>query len=119
MGLICSGEVSDATFYEQCERHFMLNRNVQNLFQIKAYLRLKDDLLIIIGGTSESRKRCLHSFMRRCRSFKSLVESISNPSSVFLDSILFKGGSWGRIGRLDVGMHFKPTALGIPLSGSS
>ena len=38
MGLICSGEVSDATFDEQCEKNFLLIENVRKLFDIRCYI---------------------------------------------------------------------------------
>ena len=73
----------------------------------------------MLGGTSESRVRFLRAFKRRCRSFKVLVESISISKAVFLDLELSKGDTWRRDGNLDVSMHIKSTALGIPLSDSS
>ena len=34
MGLICSGENSDVTFFEQAAKHFVLNKNICELFEI-------------------------------------------------------------------------------------
>ena len=56
---IKSSRVQASTFYQQCERFCMLNSRIQELFNIKGYFRFKDDVLIIIGGSSESRKRVM------------------------------------------------------------
>ena len=105
MGLICSGEVSGVTFYEQIEKYLMLYKNVQSLFEVRCYFRSKDKLFMALGGSRGSRVRCLHAFKGRSKSFEVFVENVSSAKAVFLDLELSKGDTWRRSGFLDVDIY--------------
>ena len=51
MGEESSGAISDYSFYFRCERDFLLQDVVRTKYGIIAYLRYRDDFLIITDGT--------------------------------------------------------------------
>ena len=120
MGDESSGAVSDWSFYVRAERHFMLKAEIQERYGIIAYLRYRDDFVIITNGTD-------HDFMMtliwqlkdRCNPFKIKCESISNHGCAMLDIYMSKGPRFQRDRKLDIGMHFKSTSQGTPLDSRS
>ena len=74
---------------------------------------LKEDLCVILGGDSTSRKQFWAELFKRGCFFKVLVEGISNTGANALDLRVFKGPHWQQQGALDIGIYFKPTALGM------
>ena len=55
MGSIVSGSVSDYAFYCLAESNFLLDPTVRTQHHIRGYMRFKDDLLLILGGSKDSR----------------------------------------------------------------
>ena len=119
MGLECSGDVSDVTFYELAEKGFVLCEEFILLYNIEFYFRFRDDILVILGGDMDSRRGLFDEFKRRSKCFKLKVESISPSAAVMLDLNLFKGPRFAKSGILDVSMFSKSTAQGISLSCQS
>ena len=55
MGLICSGEVSDFCFLELVDKPSVLNPLIREQYEVHFYGRFKDDMLVILGGSSDPR----------------------------------------------------------------
>ena len=119
MGIVCSGEVSDAAFLKMAEIGFILDPSTRTKYSILHYSRFKDDGLIILGGSSASRLEFMREFKRRSRFFKIVVESISETCATMLDVSLFKGKRWKFTGILDHTIHYKDTSQWLPLSAQS
>ena len=51
MGEESSGAISDYSFFCRCEREFLLKPDVRAKYGIVAYVRYRDDLVIITNGT--------------------------------------------------------------------
>lgn len=52
MGLLCSGELSEAAFLSMAERRFVSYANIRGKFSVEYYGRFKDDGILVIGGTT-------------------------------------------------------------------
>ena len=96
-----------------------MSSEIREKYQIKFYGRFKDDLLIVLGGDRESRRDFWSEVTKRASFFKIVMEGVSNTGANTLDLRVFKGLRWQLTGTLDIGIHFKPTGLGIPLGDSS
>ena len=59
MGMICGGEIADATFLTLVEKNFLILPETWAVFSIKFYARFKDDCLLILGGTPSTRAKLL------------------------------------------------------------
>ena len=94
MGLSCSGEVSDATFYSKVERDFVLSPSVRAQYGIYYYGRFKDDGLIIMGGSHLSRVEFFESFRARSGCFRIEVEPVDGYNFSMLDIEFFQGKNW-------------------------
>ena len=119
MGLECSGDINDITFYELAEVCFVLLPAIKAKYDIQFYARFRDDIFIVIGGSSESRVEFVHEFRRHSRFYKLKVESISKDSAPMLDLRLHKGRRFHKCRVLDISMFVKPSAQGVPLSHTS
>ena len=119
MGIGCSGDVSDLAFAIMAEVGYAVDLDVQAKYEIDLYVRFRDDIFIIIGGTKESRREFLDEFRRRTSFFRILVERISADVVQMLDLNISFSERWQRCCLLDVGMHFKNTAQGVALDDSS
>ena len=91
MGIECSGDVSDVSFYELAEITFVLVPEVIQKYHLEFYARFRDDIIVILGGDGDSRREFVDVFKRHSRFFKLKVESISAVSAVMLDLFLSKG----------------------------
>ena len=90
MGLIASGDISDASLHVKLEAPLMLNSRVRAQHSIKWYGRFKDDILMVIGGDLQN-VQLLFEKMKRCSDFFKLkVDSLSKESVVMLDVVLSK-----------------------------
>ena len=116
MGVECSGDVSDVVFFELAERNFALKPDVRTKYYVQFYARFRDDIIVILGGDYESRVEFCREFKQRCSYFEVKFESINRNSAVMLDLKLEKGKRFARTGVLDISMHTKDTAQGMPLS---
>jgi hypothetical protein len=116
MGLMISGEISDLAFYSMVESKFVLKAETKSKFDLIYYGRFKDDGLVILGGSPDSRREFFTEMKRFSRFFKIIVESVSDVSAVMLDVELFKGPQWSATGQLDSILYTKPTSQWIPLS---
>ena len=119
MGLEMSGDVCDVAFYDMVERGFVDSSEFRSVYRVLFYVRFRDDILVILGGTPDTRKAFSDEMKTRSSFFKLKIESISPSSAVMLDLHISKGSQYERTGRLDVGMHFKDTNQGSALSSKS
>ena len=119
MGLEMSGDVSDIAFHEMVEAEFVLNESVREKYHVEFYGRFRDDILLIIAGTPESRREFIDCLKVRSKFFKLKVESISRNSAVMLDLVVSKGFRFENIGSPDISIHTKSTAQGAALSSLS
>ena len=101
MGMMLSGDISDAALYWMAEKSFALDVQVQEKYSIYKYLRYKVDILLIIGGSSQSRREFFEEFKIRSNSFKIKIDEISSTSVEMLDITLFKGPRFASTGILD------------------
>ena len=119
MGLGFSGELADITFYATVERAFVNDPTFLREHSVELYVRFKDDILVILGGTHASRISFFKSLRERSPVWKLEAESVDEFSCHFLDLTLAKGGRWKSTGLLDVGIYHKPTSLHQPLAPHS
>lgn len=92
---------------------------MRSRFHIRAYAWFKDDLLIVIGGDANPRRRFYHALQAKAIFFRLKVESISRSSVEMLDIILYKGNRHRLYGILDHVVRIRTSALGIALSDTS
>ena len=118
MGLPCSGEISDASVYSLMEKSTITHANRHN-YSIVYYGRFKDDILLIVGGTMDTRLELVRLIEERLCFFKIKVESVSSASVEFLDIRLIKGEGWKQCGILDFEVYRKTTSQWLPLSQTS
>ena len=119
MGLGFSGELADITFYATVERALLNDPIFLHEHSVELYVRFKDDILVILGGTHTSRISFFKSLRERSPVWKLEAESVEEFSCHFLDLTLAKGGRWKSTGLLDVGIYHKPTSLHQPLAPHS
>ena len=119
MGLLLSGFVSDYVFCMKCESAYTCVCYVRDRFNIRSYVRFKDDIHVIIGGTSESRAEWLRQFKSLAHPFVIKVEGITVDAMNVLDLCMYRGKRWQKTNVLDVKPFFKITNLGIPLDSTS
>ena len=116
MGMTFSGDVSDAAFYWMAERDFVLQPATRQRYCIYLYVRYKDDILTILGGTRETRAEFVRVFRSKTDFFKLKVDSFSSSSIEMLDITIFKGPRWSSTGLLDHKLFTKPSSQWQPLS---
>ena len=119
MGLICSGEISDWTFFADAEENFVLDDAVRTRFGILLYLRFKDDIFVVMEAEDDAVTTFLEEFQALAGDFVLKLEANSSSSVEMLDLTISKGARWLKSGVLDTAVYIKPTANGIPLSSES
>ena len=119
MGLECSGDISDVCFDRMVEKAYCNNKTVRERYHVEFYGRFKDDILVVLGGSKESRREFLEGMKKRSRFFKLKVESVNVDSAVMLDLTVSKGTRYKVSGCLDIAIHTKSTAQGAALSSLS
>ena len=117
MGVAYAGDLCDITFFWQAERGFVSNARVKQKLGIVSYFRYRDDILILVDGSSLQFHRFFKILQSKCGVWKLKVESISLDSVDFLDLHVQK--SKYNPCRLEVGVFTKPTELRTALSPSS
>ena len=101
MGLIMSGDVSDLAFYELAERDFATVPDAVSNLLVIAYLRYKDDVLIILRGEQCERRFFIHKWIDKALPFVLKLESTSTREVAMLDVRTFKGPTWPWSGHLE------------------
>ena len=119
MGLICSGEISDWTFFADAEENFVLDEGVRTRFGIVLYLRFKDDIFVVLEAEDDVVTTFLEEFQALAGDFVLKLDADSTSSVEMLDLTISKGAMWSRSGVLDTAVYIKPTANSIPLSSES
>ena len=119
MGLMCSGEISDWTFFADAEENFVLDEGVRTRFGIVLYLRFKDDIFVVLEAEDDVVTTFLEEFQALAGDFVLKLDADSTSSVEMLDLTISKGARWSRSGVLDTAVYIKPTANGIPLSSES
>ena len=110
---------ADFTFYASVEGGIIDNPELLRQHFIDLYVRFKDDILIILGGTRVSRLNFFTSLREQSSVWSLEVEHVSSSACNFLDLNIAKGAKWRSSGLLDVGIHHKPTGLHQPLAPHS
>lgn len=113
MGLIASGDMSDAAYWTRIEKWATLPI-ILNRFKIKCYLRFRDDSLFVADDMELFYKFYSH-LVANSRYFTPGVEDVSRTSMMFLELFVEKSFT----GYFTARHAFKPTALHIPLSAHS
>ena len=70
MGLSCSGAIADFVLYVLMEQHFAVCHDIHTEYDVKAYFRFKDDIILCIGGSTESRRISIGKLRDRAQYFK-------------------------------------------------
>jgi len=120
MGLSFSGELSDAVFYELCEKDFACSREVQKYYGVIHYSRFKDDGLIIFDGAIPAiEEDFIKGITDRAAYFSVEFDPPEMKSVVMLDVEIFKGPRWESIRYLDHRAFVKPSSQWVPLRPDS
>ena len=113
MGLQCSGELVDSTFFKTVEEGILpqLDR-----WRIVGYFRFKDDILVMCDSPREVLLDFVSTLKKASSVGKLKVESVSQTEARFLDLRLFKGAGWLATGCLDIFINHKVTAQKQPVA---
>ena len=118
-GQILSGDLSDNTFYELCEKTFAAQASFQQLHGVHFYARYRDDICIvatpgtgIISFVNRMRYLCSHVYQLEC-------ECVSSSHVDFLDVTFFKPRSFSNTGLIGFRPYVKPSANKVPLHPNS
>ena len=116
MGLQCSGELVDSTFFKTVEEGILpqLDR-----WRIVGYFRFKDDILVISDSPREVLLDFVSTLKKASSVWKLKVESVSQTEARFLDLRLFKGARWLATGCLDISINHRVTAQKQPVATHS
>ena len=116
MGLACSGEVCDITFYDTVESKVLSDLTS---FDVHCYMRFKDDILVVLSCDRAQRLALINH--RKCfsRVWSLKVECISDTECQFLDLHISKGNQWRSTGHLDVRIFHKASSQHQVLAASS
>ena len=79
MGLACSGDVCDITFYDTVESKILL---ILASFDVHCYLRFKDDNLVILSCDQRPRLSLIDTMRRFSKVWSLKVDSIYSPDGV-------------------------------------
>ena len=88
MGQQASGPVADAAYYTRCEADFAVNDEVKKKYEIKEYVRFKDDIFVLAKSRSLT-KTWFHELRRRAAPiFELECESVSQTQVEMLSMIV-------------------------------
>ena len=107
MGLLCSGELCDSTFYKTVEEQILGNLD---RWGVIGYFRFRDDILVIIDSPYTTRLDFVYSLKAKSTVWQLKVEAVSRSEVCFLDMCIFKGERWHTTKCLDVTIYHKETA---------
>ena len=117
MGMLASGHVADAAFYEMVERPFILRTSTRKEFSLLFYARFKDDGLLIFDAQDGIQR--IADFMDRIhevsKCFTVKLESISRIGCQMLDVFV----SCSDFLRPHFRLYTKPSIIWQPLSPES
>ena len=121
MGSCHSGDISDMVLYKAGEANWALKPDVQRHFGVRGWLRYRDDIFVVIGGTSGSRREFFEGFKRRasvrwdvkCE----MIGSCVNMLDVSVALVPLNDGS--DRAHFSIAPYFKPTHRPLPLNSSS
>jgi hypothetical protein len=128
MGLLPSGDISDACLTHMGERPSVLNQQFREHFGLIFYFRFKDDLLFAIDNPdTDERTRCIEAFRGFANFFKIEIEAVATVqryhdegrSIPFLDVALYPVPIANGNYLLHVKPYSKPTSLWTPLNYTS
>ena len=121
MGMICSGEVADATLYALVEKRFTLLPRVRRKYGILNYYRFNDDGIVIFDGkvSSDARFEFFFAFRDLSKPSSINVHSFSSNEFQMLDVLFWKGERFSSLSLLDFRLFTKPTSIWKPLSCES
>eukprot|EP00929_Paragymnodinium_shiwhaense_P116368 TRINITY_DN8583_c0_g2_i1.p1 TRINITY_DN8583_c0_g2~~TRINITY_DN8583_c0_g2_i1.p1 ORF type:complete len:222 (+),score=15.80 TRINITY_DN8583_c0_g2_i1:295-960(+) len=119
MGMLCSGELSDATFLHSAEEGFLTRPDIQLEYAIHWYYRFKDDIILFSSMTDTQLDTFKVQAQAHSPHFVLEFESCTKHMAVFLDISLYKGKAWASTGVLDYSPYRKPTSLWRPLADTS
>lgn len=119
MGLIHSSQLCDLAFFRHAE-HKLVHSATLAVFGISVYVRFRDDILVVYNAENHQGFRRFMQLLKTKAYYVQLqVEDISVEEAVMLDLHIrvckHRDSRW----ILEVGPHFKPTSLQVPLSCSS
>ena len=120
MGASHSGAVSDKTFYELCER-WVLNPATTRQFCIRTWLRYRDDIFLILGGTGATRRDFVFGLRDRLKGVWDLeLESVGVEANMLDVTVMIVPCQYGS-GRASIEYkpYSKPTHRPLPLLNTS
>eukprot|EP00929_Paragymnodinium_shiwhaense_P119232 TRINITY_DN91113_c0_g1_i1.p1 TRINITY_DN91113_c0_g1~~TRINITY_DN91113_c0_g1_i1.p1 ORF type:complete len:291 (-),score=6.64 TRINITY_DN91113_c0_g1_i1:132-896(-) len=117
MGLGCSGEVSDASFYTMAEQPTIGNISWRNRRGLHLYYRFRDNIWFVCNDSDE----CMHSIVTDIQThstcFELKVEGWSSSSTTMLDARIYLEASSTSSFRCMYAR--KPTSIWRPLGSTS
>ena len=121
MGACHSGGAADYTLHRLGEQEWAADASVHNRFNVRTWLRFRDDIFIVVGGSVSSRKEFLDGFKSRIAScWKCKVEGLGDEVDMLDTTIrlrpLFNGSQDAKFVVLPFS---KPTHRPVPLSHTS
>ena len=128
MGLIVSGEVSDASLHSTRERATVLNNRFRTAHLLKSYFRFKDDMWAVVGNDGEGvLPKLVATFKSHAKWFRIKVEEIKHLQrcaeeeswTSFLDLELCPRICDDGTYRFEFRPYKKPTSVWTPLSHES
>ena len=90
MGLISSGPIADFALFALCEEGFLLCPNVRAQYNIRGYVRFKDDLFFVLGGNSSDRAAFYAALQQHAYFFRLKVDAISKSIVEISDLLVYK-----------------------------
>ena len=126
MGMICVGEICDADMLK-AEKETVLQESFRQKFELRLYVRFKDDILMIIRGDTDDRQLALEHLRNHGKNYILEVESVTTLSAAvendlsvpYLDIDLVPIQRSDGMVCFNVRPYKKPTSLWTPLSHSS
>ena len=116
MGMICSGEVSDAAFYFPAESSHLSNRSFVESVGLVAYFRFKDDIIAFLDGPNNNPDLFFATLSRESSPFTLELESVAPSEVAFLDVFLSKRPETSKF---SYWVHEKRTSQWTPLGEDS
>jgi len=117
MGLLLSGEVSDATLLNKLELNFLLAPKVRAFFGIEAYFRFKDDMILFLD--SKLRFHGLMAAIQKRAEYYRITHEVHIEESTMLDLHISKGADFGLTGSFTIRPFRKSTSQWVALNPSS
>eukprot|EP00959_Pyramimonas_sp_CCMP1952_P058791 1227705-Pyramimonas_sp.AAC.1 len=116
MGMICSGEVSDSTFFQLAEEPWINDAAFFRSVGLRCYFRFKDDIIAFFDGPNQQCDRFFTMLSLRAGPFALELERLSHHEATFLDVHLFKKSRTDNTTSFCHSVHEKVTSQWVPLS---